>query len=288
MNASRTLRYALCDVFTDTALTGNALAVFTVARTLPDATMQAIAREMNLSETVFAQPPGAGSGAHAKLRIFTPLRELPFAGHPTLGSAFVLGGALQAEVVRLETGVGIIPVRLEREGANIVFGWMQQRVPTWRPFERGAELLTALGLARAELPIVEYDNGMPHAFVVVDSEHTVHTLKPDLGRLALIAEAGVSVLAVSGDGARVKTRMFAPSHGVNEDPATGSAAGPLAVHLARFGKAEFGTTIEIRQGEEIARPSKLYAIAKGAGEAVESVEVGGAAVVVGRGELRIP
>jgi trans-2,3-dihydro-3-hydroxyanthranilate isomerase len=284
----RTLRYVRCDVFTDTALTGNALAVFTDARALPEATMQAIAREMNLSETVFVHSPEAGG--QAKIRIFTPTRELPFAGHPTLGSAFVLGGFLQAEVVRLETGIGVIPVRLEREGAKIVFGWMEQRVPTWRAVEseRERELLAALGVAKAELPIVEYDNGMHHLFVVVDSESTVRGLKPDLGRLAEVGDFGVSVLAVSDGGAKVKTRMFAPSHGVNEDPATGSAAGPLAVHLARHGRAPFGTTLEIRQGEELARPSTLYAVAHGAAEQIERVEVGGAAVVIGRGELRVP
>jgi trans-2,3-dihydro-3-hydroxyanthranilate isomerase len=281
----RTLRYTLCDVFTDAALTGNALAVFTDGRGLPQATMQAIAREMNLSETVFVEAPEAGG--QAKIRIFTPTREIPFAGHPTLGSAFVLGGALQAEVVRLETGVGIIPVRLEREGAKIVFGWMEQRVPTWRAVEREADLLAALGIAKAELPILEYDNGAHHVFVVVDTEEIVRSVKPDMGRIAGVAEFGVSVLAVSSDGTRVKTRMFAPAHGVNEDPATGSAAGPLAVHLARHGRAKFDTVLEIHQGEEIARPSKLFAVARVTAEGVQQVEVGGSAVVVGRGELRV-
>jgi trans-2,3-dihydro-3-hydroxyanthranilate isomerase len=281
----RMLRYVLCDVFTDTPFTGNALAVFTDGRGLPQATMQVIAREMNLSETVFVQGPEAGG--QAKIRIFTPTRELSFAGHPTLGSAFVLGGGLQAEVVRLETGVGIIPVRLEREGATIVFGWMEQRVPTWRACEREGELLAALGIAKAELPIVEYDNGAHHVYVVVDSEQTVRALKPDFARLAGVGDFGVNVLAVHVNGVNVKTRMFAPSHGVNEDPATGSAAGPLAAHLARHGRAAFGATLEIRQGEEIARPSKLFAVAHGSAEQLERVEVGGAAVIVGRGELKL-
>lgn len=280
----RTLRYVLCDVFTDTPLTGNALAVFTDARSLTAETMQAIAREMNLSETVFVLTPEAGG--QAKIRIFTPTRELAFAGHPTLGSAFVLGGALQAETVRLETGVGLIPVRLEREGAKIVFGWMEQKVPTRQPFAACDELLSALGLSRSELPVFEYDNGAHHVFVVVDSEETVRTLRPDLGRLAALADAGINVCALSGT--RVKTRVFAPSHGVPEDPATGSAAGPLAVHLALHSLARFGTTLEIHQGAEIARPSTLYAVAHSATGQAERVEVGGAAVIVARGELRIP
>src|SRR5256714_2137979 len=125
----RSLRYVLVDVFTDTPLQGNQLAVFTDARALDDAAMQALAKETNLSETVFVLPP-EGDG-EVRIRIFTPETELPFAGHPVLGSAFVLGQPLQRTVIRLETGVGVIPVELEREGARIVFGRMQQRVPTW-------------------------------------------------------------------------------------------------------------------------------------------------------------
>jgi trans-2,3-dihydro-3-hydroxyanthranilate isomerase len=162
---------------------------------------------------------------------------------------------------------------------------MRQPIPTVRAFEHGAELLSALGLARSELPILEYDNGMQHVYVVVDSDDVVRGLRPDLGRLAALADAGVNVLAISGN--QVKTRMFAPSHGVSEDAATGSAAGPLAVHLARHGRAQFGETLEIHQGAEIARPSLLYAIAHGTSEQVDRVDVGGAAVIVGRGELRV-
>ncbi|MFZ5895867.1 MAG: PhzF family phenazine biosynthesis protein [Myxococcota bacterium] len=279
----RTLRYVLADVFTDRPLTGNPLAVFTDARTLTPEAMQAIAREMNLSETVFVLPPAAGG--HAKIRIFTPRSELNFAGHPTLGSAFVLGGPLQTEVVRLETGVGIIPVRLEREAATIAFGWMQQRVPAVRAFEREAEVFAALGVERSLTPVLFYNNGAHHVVVVVDSFDAVRALKPRLDRLAEITDVCVNVCAVSGD--RVKTRAFAPAHGVPEDPATGSAAGPLAVHLAEHGLTQFGELLTIEQGAEIQRPSELRAIVRGDRGNVTEVEVGGAAVVVGRGELRI-
>ena len=132
----RRFRYTIIDVFTDTALAGNSLAVFTDARDLDPLTMQRLARETNLSETVFVLPPQA-EGADVRIRIFTPGAELPFAGHPTLGAAFVLGGPLQAMVLRLETGAGIVPVELEREGARIIFGWMEQPVPTWQPFAGG-------------------------------------------------------------------------------------------------------------------------------------------------------
>jgi len=118
-----TLRYVVADVFTDTPLTGNQLAVFTDARGLDTETMQSLAREMAFSETVFVLPPEAAD-ADVRIRIFTPASELPFAGHPTLGSAFVLGGPLQKIVIRIETGAGVVPVELERDGPRIVFGRM--------------------------------------------------------------------------------------------------------------------------------------------------------------------
>ena len=119
----RRLRYVVADVFTDTPLEGNQLAVFTDARDLDELTMQALAKEMALSETVFVLPAQAAD-ADVRIRIFTPAAELPFAGHPTLGSAFVLAGPLQKIVIRLETGSGVVPVELVREGPQITFGWM--------------------------------------------------------------------------------------------------------------------------------------------------------------------
>src|SRR5262245_61326030 len=160
----RRLRYTVIDVFTDTALAGNQLAVFTDARDLDPITMQRLARETNLSETTFVLPPQA-EGADVRIRIFTPQAELPFAGHPTLGSAFVLGGPLQAMLLRLETGAGVVPVELQREGARIVFGWMEQPLPTWETFGRAAELLAALGFDGSGLPLELYDNGVRHVFV---------------------------------------------------------------------------------------------------------------------------
>ena len=153
----RTFRYVVADVFTDTPLAGNALAVFTDGRGLDDDEMQRLARELNLSETVFVLPPEAGG--HARIRIFTPAVELPFAGHPTLGSAFVLGGPLQLVELRLETLSGIVPVALEREGDRIVFGEMLQPLPKWEPYGDPEALLAALGLERSELPVEHYDNG---------------------------------------------------------------------------------------------------------------------------------
>jgi trans-2,3-dihydro-3-hydroxyanthranilate isomerase len=225
------------------------------------------------------------SGGHARIRIFTPVAELPFAGHPVLGSAFVLGAPLQLAEIRLETGVGIVPVQLEREGPRIVFGRMVQPVPTVEPFGAADELLAALGVERSELPVELYDNGVRFVYVALPSEDEVAALRPDLARLERLDVVGTNCFA--GSGARWKTRMFAPGSGVAEDPATGSAAGPLAVHLARHGRIAFGDEIEITQGVEVGRPSKLYARADGSAEEVERVEVGGSAVIVARGEFRL-
>jgi trans-2,3-dihydro-3-hydroxyanthranilate isomerase len=276
-----TLRYVVADVFTETALTGNQLAVFTDGREVDDDTMQKLAREMNFSETVFVLP--SEKGGHARIRIFTPSSELPFAGHPVLGSAFVLAAPMQLSEIRLETDSGVVPVTLEREGGRIVFGWMQQPIPDFEPFERADELQEALGV-RSGLPVDVYYLGPGHVYVELGSADEVAGLAPDFGALAGF-ELGINCFA--GSGRHWKTRMFAPSSGVAEDPATGSAAGPLALHLARYGRISFGDEIEISQGDELKRPSKLYARVEGSRDRIERVEVGGSAVTVARGEFRL-
>src|SRR5881396_1492100 len=153
----RVFRYVVADVFTDTPLAGNPVAVFTDGRGLETEEMQRLARELNLSETVFVLP--AEAGGHARIRIFTPGVELPFAGHPTLGTAVVLAQPLQLDVIRLETGMGIVPVALEREGDRIVFGRMEQPLPAWDSFADEEALLAAVGVERSELPVELYDNG---------------------------------------------------------------------------------------------------------------------------------
>jgi trans-2,3-dihydro-3-hydroxyanthranilate isomerase len=275
-------RYVVCDVFTTVPLAGNQLAVFTDAREIPEERLQLLAREMNLSESTFVYPPEADG--HVKMRIFTPTAELPFAGHPTLGTAFVLAAPLQLIEIRIETKGGTVPVRLEREGARISFGWMEQPLPTVAPFEHADELLAALGVT-SELPVELYDNGVSHVYVALRSEDEVASLRPNFERLESLGAYGVNCFA--GDVGRWKTRMFGPGLGVAEDPATGSAAGPLALHLARHGRIAFGDEIEIAQGAEIARPSQLYARVHGSSDSVERVEVGGSAVVVARGEFRL-
>jgi trans-2,3-dihydro-3-hydroxyanthranilate isomerase len=277
-------RYVIADVFTDSPLTGNQLAVFTDGRDFDENQMQDIAREMNLSETVFVLPPSTDE-ADVRIRIFTPSRELPFAGHPTLGSAFVLGGPLQKIVIRLETGSGVVPVELTREGAEIVFGRMEQPIPVWGPVANADEILAAVGAERSELPVERYELGPGHTYIALESPEQVAALKPDLGALQDATTDGVNCFA--RDDGRWKTRMWAPSHGVAEDPATGSAAGPLAVHLARHGWIAFGEQIEIVQGVEIKRPSTLFAQVDGEGDRIDHVFVGGSAVIVARGEFSL-
>jgi trans-2,3-dihydro-3-hydroxyanthranilate isomerase len=281
--AAGTFRFVVADVFTDVPLAGNQLAVFTDARAIPEETLQPLAKEIGFAETVFVYPPA--QGGHARIRIFTPATELPFAGHPTLGTAFILAGPLQLVEIALETGVGVIPVRLEREGARITFGWMTQRVPTVEPLDQPGRLLTALGVDESRLPIEVYDNGVQYAYVALASEDDVAAVEPDMAALKNLGVFGVSPFA--GAGSRWKTRMFAPADGIPEDPATGSAAGPLACHLARHGLIAFGEEIEISQGAEIGRPSTLYARVDGSLERIERVDVGGSAVIVARGEFRL-
>jgi trans-2,3-dihydro-3-hydroxyanthranilate isomerase len=274
-------RYVVLDVFTDSPLEGNQLAVFTDARAIGGEEMQRLARELRLSETVFALA-AQGDGDIA-IRIFTPQRELPFAGHPVLGTAVLLGNALASDRVRLETGVGPVEVRLRREQGLVVSGWMRQPVPSWRPYERESELLEAIGVDRSGLPVEVYDNGPRHVYVELADAAAVSAVRPDMQALEALGEVGVSCFA--GAGRHWRTRMFAPAMGVPEDPATGSAAGPLALHLCRHGRIGFGEEIELSQGREIERPSLLYAFAAGSAERVERVEVGGSAVIVACGEF---
>jgi trans-2,3-dihydro-3-hydroxyanthranilate isomerase len=288
-----TREFLIADVFTATPLEGNQLGIFPDGRGLSAELMQQVTREMNFSETVFFLPP-ADAGADAHVRIFTPGGELPFAGHPTLGSAWVLAGILGKDTVTLQLAAGLVPVELERDAAGkVTFGRMSQPLPRYDgPFDRAAELIEALGAVPREggLPIEVYVNGPLNVYLEFDDEKTVTGLAPDMQRLARIP-ANISCFAQAGHG--ITTRMFAPALGVTEDPATGSAAGPLAVHLARHGRIAFGQEIEIRQGAQVGRPSVLYARADGSpgpspkDATIDCVLCGGQAVVVAHGHYRI-
>jgi trans-2,3-dihydro-3-hydroxyanthranilate isomerase len=275
-------RYVVADVFTSEPLAGNQLAVFTDARDIPEEQLQRLAKELNYSETTFVYPPEADG--HIRMRIFTPSAELPFAGHPTLGTAFVVAAPLQLVEIKIETLNGTVPVALEREGARIVFGRMQQPLPSIEPFDAEEELCSILGV-ETQLPVELYDNGVRHVYVTLPSTDAVAALRPNLQELSDLAPVCVNTIA--GEGLRWKTRMFSPALGVAEDAATGSAAGPLALHLARHRRIKFGDEIEIHQGAEIGRPSTLFARVDGDADNIERIEVGGSAVVVARGEFQL-
>ncbi|WP_163508883.1 PhzF family phenazine biosynthesis protein [Fodinicola acaciae] len=267
--------YVITDVFTDTPLEGNPLAVFTAGDRVPEERMQRLAKELNLSETVFVLP--AERGGDARIRIFTPAAELPFAGHPTLGTALLLADG--RDEITLETGAGDIRITIDAGGE----GQMAQPIPTWQAYDQAGELLAALGVGQAELPVEIYQNGPRHVYVALPSADAVAALAPDLTRLGRLGAMGVNCFA--GSAQEWKTRVFCPGLGVPEDPATGSAAGPLAVHLARHGRIGFGQRVRISQGAEIGRPSTLYAQVDGSGDDIERVLVSGSAVVVARGEF---
>jgi trans-2,3-dihydro-3-hydroxyanthranilate isomerase len=266
--------YYVVDVFTDTPLEGNQLGLFPEAQAFSAEQMQRIARELNVAETIFLLPPE--SDGHARVRIFTPGTELPFAGHPVLGAGVFLASALGVDEVRLETGRGLTPLRFDGG-----FGWMVQPPFPCEPYERADELLAALGVEESLLPVETYENGPRHTYVRLADEAAVAALRPDLGALA--GHERVGAYCFAGSGTRWKTRWFGPAVGVAEDPATGSGAGPLAVHLGRHGVVPFGTQIEIRQGVEIGRPAVLHARA----HSEDKAEVGGSAVVVARGHYRV-
>ncbi|HWD65045.1 MAG TPA: PhzF family phenazine biosynthesis protein [Solirubrobacteraceae bacterium] len=276
--------YVILDVFTDTPLQGNPLAVFTNGEEIPSRLMQATARELNLSETVFLLPGDEDCDAHA--RIFTPYVELPFAGHPVLGAAFVVGADKPLEVIRLRCGAGLVPVRVRRDDdGQIVAGGMEQPLPKVEPFPEVDALLAALGIDAAALPVEVYDNGMRHVMVMLDDLAQVSALNPDLRALRKLGEYGFSCFARVDAG--IRTRMFGPGLGVDEDPATGSAAGPLAVHLVRHGLHGFSSNLEIDQGVEMGRPSHLRARVEGSPDQIERVIVAGSAVVVAQGHFRL-
>ena len=275
-----TLRYVVVDVFTDTALAGNQLAVFTDAREIDADLMQALTKEMNFSETTFLLP--AEQGGTARVRIFNPSGEMRFAGHPVLGSAWVLAQPLERGVIELETGMGIVPVEIERdESGSLVFGRMEQPIPEISTVSDPEPLFAVLG-AESELPVELYDNGATHIVVTLGSDDAVAALAPDSSRIAQFGVTGVN--CISGSGSTWKNRVFWP---LGEDAATGSAAGPIACHVCRHGRAEWGEWIEISQGAEIGRPSTLFARADGANGRIERVFCGGRAVVVARGEFRL-
>jgi trans-2,3-dihydro-3-hydroxyanthranilate isomerase len=281
------------DVFTQTPFEGNPLAVFTDARGLDGATMQRIARELNLSESVFVLPPERLDSA-ATLRIFTPAAELPFAGHPTIGSAFVLhatGALLGRTSFVLEEGVGPVPVSID-PGEPFIAWLVTPPVSFGDPFSDRALVAEALGLnaedLRDDAPVRVATAGNPFVYVAVRSEDAVDRSSLDVRGARVFGGGanGVYVFAVRAGG--VYSRMFAPEFGIIEDPATGSATGPLAAYLLEHGLVAGADPLELvsEQGTKMGRRSILRIRVTGTG-AARRIEVGGSATALIEGVLRI-
>jgi trans-2,3-dihydro-3-hydroxyanthranilate isomerase len=274
--------YLVVDAFARQPLMGNPVAVFFDAGDLSTETMQRIAAEMRLSEVTFVLP--ARDAGDAWIRIFTPVSELPFAGHPMLGTAVALSEALGRDRLQLETAMGIVTAEV-RQDDGVPMVCMRHPVPVWEPYEHAAELLAALGVAASTLPVEVYRNGPRHVFVGLESVAALSALRPDHRALAAFPDMAANCFA--GTGAHWRTRMFSPAYGVVEDAATGSAAGPLAIHLARHGLARWDTALEITQGVEMGRPSRMIAVARLGADTVQSVYVRGHGVVVARGTIMV-
>ena len=303
--AERAYRFVQVDVFTDRVFGGNPLAVVFEATGLSDGEMQAIAREMNLSETTFILPPTRGDCA-ARVRIFTPARELQFAGHPTIGTAWVLATHRllpeNTSAFNLEEGIGPVPVTLEGDPARPSFLWMRHREPEWGPeVANRAEVAAGVGLAETDLlpgaPIQTGSTGTRFLFVPLRDRATVDRALLDVTKIlkALGDEplVGIFVFAPDPDPAagRVHSRMFAQhTSGIPEDPATGSASGPLGAYLVRQGlvKASDKVAIVSDQGVKMGRPSRLHIRGIARGDRLDEIEVGGGVVPVIEGRLRVP
>jgi trans-2,3-dihydro-3-hydroxyanthranilate isomerase len=275
------LEYSLLDVFTDQAFGGNQLAVFRDGRGIADATMQRIATELQLAETTFVFPATSTAADH-RVRIFTPARELPFAGHPTLGTAYVLSGGRDG-IVRLEEGVGTIPVTF-----TAGFGQMVQLTPTFTPLgATAAQVAASISLdendLRSDVPLEVGSSGVRFAFVPLRDLDAVRRARPRPG----VMNENVYVFATGGDrpGATVHGRMFGFSVGIAEDAASGSAQGPLGAYLVRHGLVAAAPTARIasEQGFEMGRRSMLDIEIDSAGGRVTAARVGGRCVPMGGG-----
>jgi trans-2,3-dihydro-3-hydroxyanthranilate isomerase len=305
-----TYSFIQCDVFTDQVFSGNPLAVFTDGRGIDDATMQKIAREMNLSETVFVLPPTDETKALRRLRIFTPGTELPMAGHPVVGTWNMLArqgvvappasGTGRVEIYQ-ELKVGVLPVAIEFANGAPVKVIMTQATPrVGEPLNAADQVARALSLSVDEIgfegmPIVVSSTGLPFLIAPLRSRAALSRINVNSSALSELLEdtAATGIYAVTRETysteALVSARMFAaPKTGVGEDPATGSAAGTLAAALVHYAVAtpiDGAARFIIEQGVDMGRSSRIEAEVEGARGAVQTVRIGGPSVVVLTGEI---
>lgn len=303
------LRYHLVDVFTDRPFGGNPLAVFTDGAGLSTEMMQSIAKEMNLSETTFVLPPADAANQY-RVRIFTPGTELPMAGHPTVGTTFVLArermietsgreNAGGATTIRLEEGVGTIPVEVSWKDGAAEFAEMTQPPPEFGPrFEDRAALAEVLSLDAsmidARFPCEVVSCGVPFLFVPLASLEAARRARVRLDLLEKVLknfppEIFLFTTETEVPGSGVHSRMFAPGLGITEDPATGGASGPLGCYLVRYKVVPSDGELRItsEQGIEMGRPSFIRIRVAHEGERITRVRVGGGCVYMGGGHLEL-
>ena len=308
MSDRHTIKFYQADVFTSQPFGGNPVAVIPDAQGLNDDELQQIAREMNLSETVFVFPP-TDKAAVARLRIFTPTQEIPFAGHPVLGTFFILAELgiipVKESITRLmqECNIGLFPVELHAEDGQVERVVMTQPKPEFLgPVDAVEDLYKiagALGLAKhviadTKWPIEVVSTGLPVMIVPVRTLTAVRSIRPDASAITDICRRfganGIMVFTTVTvePSATVHTRMFAPSIGILEDPATGSASGALGAYLVQNGVVDVAPTTEIisEQGYAIDRPSRIYIQVESEDDIIQSVKVGGECVMVVEGTLK--
>ncbi len=286
------------DVFTDRALTGNALAVILDGRGLSTEQMQALARETNLSETTFILPGDAAAEKTrgVRVRIFTVQEELPFAGHPTLGTAFVLRGqtSAQAEEIRLDLNVGTVPVRFTQEPAQPAFGEMTQKNPEFGAIHDVEAVARVTGLSAADFddsaPIQTVSTGVPFTIAALRSLKTLQRLRLDVNRCGeyLALSGGKFFYFVCRETVDPKARLHARMIFYNgDDPATGSAAGCCSAWMVAHGVVASEERVLIEQGLEVHRPSSIFVRATKRDNEVVNVRVGGNCVEVLRAEVTL-
>src|SRR6266853_2967971 len=292
-NTKRRLPFVQVDVFTSVPLEGNQLAVFADGSSLTDTEMQALAKEMNLAETTFILPRDAATERErgVRVRIFTTTEELPFAGHPTLGTAMVLRGNNGGEEVALDLNVGRIPVRFStRDG--LPFGVMTQRDPVFGQKHSREDVARAAGLAlddiADDLPIQTVSTGFPFAIVPLKSLAILRKLSPTWANMEAYLKKTdatffyfVSRVAQAPE-AKLQARMIFYN---GEDPATGSAAGTCAAWAVRYGVIPANQESLLEQGVEMKRRSRIFLSADRQGDKIVNVRVGGHTVEVVRGEV---
>lgn len=298
---ARRYHFVQADVFTDQPFGGNQLAVFTDARGLSDAEMQALAREMNFSESTFVLPPEQPE-AGRRVRIFTPAKEMPMAGHPTVGTVYVLASRGDFPLheprtdLTLQLNIGLVPIAIDVENGRPRFVWMTHREPDFGPTrdDRG-RVAQALGLSVDDIhmdrPMQVVSTGVPFLFVPLRSLDAARRCRPNIAALSDLFTGerpdGVYVFTTEtmSPSASVHGRMFGSyALDIPEDPATGSAAAPLGAYLSRYGIVSQSRFIG-EQGVEMGRPSQIHIEVERVGDRFARLRIGGQAVIVGEGEI---